>query len=121
MDTHENIDPLSAITTVVDGVDQPKVCPYAATTHRKKYALLAIFTLAQFMDVASNSMVCVLPRLLCTFLMPTVMFCLQLFPAVPQLASDLHMTGSQPSWIFAAYSSTFSAFLLIASICIAWN
>jgi MFS family permease len=37
-----------------------------------------------------------------------------LFPAVNALEQDLHVDNSRITWTFAAYSATFSAFLLIS-------
>ncbi|KDQ19195.1 hypothetical protein BOTBODRAFT_28684 [Botryobasidium botryosum FD-172 SS1] len=65
----------------------------AELAQAKKYGLLLVFVLAQFLDAASNSM---------------------LFPAIPFITADLNFTGSQSAWLFAAYQATFAAFLLIS-------
>jgi hypothetical protein len=115
MASSENAIPASATATLVVVDDGPEVDPFSIQKQSKKYVLLSIFVLAQFMDVASNSMVPPLFSFLAgSFLTKKFLRVLvQLFPAVPQIAADLEMTGTQPSWIFAAYSATFAAFLLI--------
>jgi hypothetical protein len=57
MDSHEEIIPVSATATIADVVDAPQIDPFAKQPKGKKLILLAIFTLAQFLDVATNSMV----------------------------------------------------------------
>jgi MFS family permease len=60
----------------------------------RRYALLAVFSLAQFLDTFNNA---------------------ALFPAVPAIAADLHIASHETAWLFAAYQATFAAFLLIVS------
>jgi hypothetical protein len=61
----------------------------------RKFALLVVFCLAQFLDVFNNS---------------------ALFSAIPIMASDLSMTTSESVWIISATQLAFSAFLLLVSL-----
>jgi hypothetical protein len=57
METKVDTVPDSATATIVGIVDAPQIDPFAQQKKGKKYILLAIFTLAQFLDAAVNSMV----------------------------------------------------------------
>ncbi|KAI0631657.1 MFS general substrate transporter [Trametes polyzona] len=59
----------------------------------RRYVLLLIFCLAQFLDAFSNA---------------------ALFPAIPSLAILLHMTVEESTWIISAFQLTFASFLLIS-------
>lgn len=59
----------------------------------RKYALLALFCLAQFLDVFNNS---------------------ALFSAIPTLRAELGFDESGATWLISAYQLTFASFLLIA-------
>jgi MFS family permease len=61
----------------------------------KRYTLLAIFCLAQFLDAVNNS---------------------ALFSAIPSLVVDLNMTANESTWIISAFQLTFASFLLIVSV-----
>lgn len=63
----------------------------------RRYLLLLIFCLAQFLDVFNNS---------------------ALYPAIPSLIEDLHMSQSDATWIISAFQLTFASFLLIVSFAI---
>ncbi|KAH8105286.1 MFS general substrate transporter [Cristinia sonorae] len=78
--------PLSPTTTLVDG-RLPQNLSVA-----RKYALLLIFCLAQFMDAVNNS---------------------ALFPAIPIIMETFGITESESSWIISAFQLTFASFLLI--------
>ncbi|KDQ19194.1 hypothetical protein BOTBODRAFT_486258 [Botryobasidium botryosum FD-172 SS1] len=87
-------DAISPIQSTGDRASMHKTTvDMAELAQAKKYGLLFIFSLAQFLDGANNS---------------------ALFPAVPFITADLSFTGSQNAWIFAAYQATFAAFLLIS-------
>jgi len=58
----------------------------------RKLALLALFSSAQFLEVFNNS---------------------ALFPAIPNIRSDLQFDSSETVWIISAYQLTFAAFLLL--------
>ena len=60
---------------------------------RRRYFMLALFCAAEFMDafIASG-----------------------LFPAINDIQNHLHVKPAEVTWAFAAYSATFSAFLLIS-------
>lgn len=59
----------------------------------RRYFLLIIFCLAQFLDAFNNS---------------------SLFSAIPSLVIDLNMTESEATWIISAFQLTFASFLLIS-------
>lgn len=60
----------------------------------KRYTLLVIFCLAQFLDAMNNC---------------------ALFSAIPSLVIDLGMTSNESTWIIAGFQLTFASFLLIVS------
>ena len=64
-------------------------------SNARKYVLLFIFCLAQFLDAFNNS---------------------ALFSAIPSLIEDLHITESESTWIISAFQLTFASFLLIVSL-----
>jgi hypothetical protein len=57
MVSSENAIPASATATLVAVGDAPQIDPLSTQKQSKKYILMSIFALAQFMDVASASMV----------------------------------------------------------------
>ncbi len=63
----------------------------------RRYGLLIVFCLAQFLDSFNNS---------------------ALFSAIPSLIVDLGITESETTWIFSAFQLTFASFLLIVGISI---
>lgn len=79
---------LSPTQTLVDGRVPQK---YSAA---RRYVLLIIFCLAQFLDAFNNS---------------------ALFSAIPSLVIDLDMTEAESTWIISAFQLTFASFLLIVS------
>ncbi len=79
---------LSPAQTLVDG----KI-PQRHSTARR-YLLLVVFCLAQFLDAFNNS---------------------ALFSAIPRLVIDLGMSVSESTWIISAFQLTFASFLLIVS------
>jgi hypothetical protein len=79
--------------TVVDE-DQGVEPELAKTSTLRKIALLAMFTLAEFLDAFNNS---------------------ALFPAIPVISEQLHFLSSETVWIISAYQLTFAAFLLVVS------
>jgi hypothetical protein len=95
--------PLSRCETLVDGSsdaasskspterDVPSSSPRLPAA--RKLALLALFCLAQFLDVFNNS---------------------ALFSAIPTLRRELGFDESGATWLISAYQLTFASFLLIA-------
>ena len=79
---------LSPAQTLVDGR-----VPQQYSTARR-YVLLIIFCLAQFLDAFNNS---------------------ALFSAIPALVTALDMTEAESTWIISAFQLTFASFLLIVS------
>ena len=77
---------LSPAQTLVDGR-----VPQQYSTARR-YLLLLIFCLAQFLDAFNNS---------------------ALFSAIPVLVRDLDMSEAESTWIISAFQLTFASFLLI--------
>lgn len=77
---------LSPAQTLVDGRVPQR---FSAA---RRYVLLLIFCLAQFLDAVNNS---------------------ALFSAIPRLVIALDMTESQSTWIISAFQLTFASFLLI--------
>ncbi|KAM5541656.1 hypothetical protein V8D89_004846 [Ganoderma adspersum] len=78
---------LSPAQTLVDGRVPQK---YSAA---RRYVLLIIFCLAQFLDAFNNS---------------------ALFSAIPSLVTSLDMNESESTWIISAFQLTFASFLLIS-------
>ncbi|TFK51508.1 MFS general substrate transporter [Heliocybe sulcata] len=78
---------LSPAVTLVDGHLPGR------PSQAKKYLLLAIFCLAQFIDSFNNS---------------------ALFSAIPALDEALHMTEGESAWLISAFQLTFASFLLIS-------
>jgi hypothetical protein len=108
--THSTGYPLSQACTLVSeqGGDSPKFATTRAPTpepgttlseetpqltQARKYALLALFCLAQFLDVFNNS---------------------ALFAAIPTLRAELGFDESGVTWLISAYQLTFASFLLMA-------
>lgn len=60
----------------------------------KKYVLLIVFCLAQFLDAVNNSAI---------------------FPAIPTLAIDLNIKTNNTVWVISATQLTFASFLLLVS------
>ena len=79
---------LSPAQTLVDGRIPQR---YSVA---RRYLLLIIFCLAQFLDAFNNS---------------------ALFSAIPSLVSSLDMNESESTWIISAFQLTFASFLLIVS------
>jgi hypothetical protein len=111
--------PMKSETSTVDVRPAPTPTEALhAISLRKKIFLLALFTVAQFLDVAGVSMVgpspadksCLESKHLTKYIY------IQLLPAAPKVSADLHLVGSETSWLFASYGSTFAAFLLIVSL-----
>ncbi|THH31696.1 hypothetical protein EUX98_g2500 [Antrodiella citrinella] len=82
-----NSTPLSPAQTLVDGRAVQKY------SFARRYLLLLIFCLAQFMDAVNNS---------------------ALFSAIPSLIIAFNITESQSTWIISAFQLTFASFLLIS-------
>ncbi|KAH9939655.1 MFS general substrate transporter [Epithele typhae] len=80
---------LSPAQTLVDG-RAPVLQRYSPA---RRYVLLLIFCLAQFLDAFNNS---------------------ALFSAIPALVRDLGMTEAESTWIISAFQLTFASFLLIS-------
>ena len=79
---------LSPAQTLVDGRISQK---YSAA---RRYVLLAMFCLAQFLDSFNNG---------------------ALYLAIPELVDALGMTESESTWLISAFQLTFASFLLIVS------
>ncbi|KAI0366484.1 MFS general substrate transporter [Pilatotrama ljubarskyi] len=79
--------PLSPAQTLVDGRVPQKYSPV------RRYVLLLIFCLAQFLDAFNNS---------------------ALFSAIPSLVISLKMSEAESTWIISAFQLTFASFLLIS-------
>ncbi|KAI0804556.1 major facilitator superfamily domain-containing protein [Irpex lacteus] len=62
-------------------------------SNAKRYFLLIIFCLAQFLDSVNNS---------------------SLFSAIPSISDALEMTMDESTWLISAFGLTFSSFLLIS-------
>ncbi|KAI0776916.1 MFS general substrate transporter [Trametes elegans] len=78
---------LSPSQTLVDGRVPQKYSP------ARRYVLLLIFCLAQFLDAFNNS---------------------ALFSAIPSLVISLGMSEAESTWIISAFQLTFASFLLIS-------
>ncbi|KAL1942302.1 hypothetical protein VTO73DRAFT_6366 [Trametes versicolor] len=78
---------LSPAQTLVDGRVPQKYSP------ARRYVLLLIFCLAQFLDAFNNS---------------------ALFSAIPSLVVSLGMSEAESTWIISAFQLTFASFLLIS-------
>lgn len=96
---------MSTASTVVDGQGATSPSPGSPTpkdvqpqlpvalSKRRRYLMLTLFCLAEFLDSFMAS---------------------GLFPAINDLQKHLHIKPAETTWAFAAYSATFSAFLLIS-------
>jgi hypothetical protein len=73
-------------------VSEPEIPALANAKQLRKYVLLAIFCLGQFLDTMNNS---------------------AMFPAIPAVSHEVGLTESDSVWLFAAYQATFASFLLI--------
>ncbi len=60
----------------------------------RRYILLIMFCLAQFLDAFNNS---------------------ALFSAIPALVTSLKMTEAESTWLISGFQLTFASFLLIVS------
>jgi len=69
------------------------VSELASASKARKIASLTMFVLAEFLDAFNNS---------------------ALFPAIPDVASQLQFEASEVVWIISAYQLTFAAFLLMS-------
>ncbi|THH08639.1 hypothetical protein EW145_g2573 [Phellinidium pouzarii] len=83
-------DILDALPQLLDGNKDP-VSPRPPAL--RKYALLAVFCLAQFLDVVNNASV---------------------MAAIPTIAAQLHMSSSEQVWIVSATQLAFASFLLLS-------
>lgn len=79
---------VSPARTLVDGTAPQK---YSAA---RRYTLLIIFCLAQFLDAMNNG---------------------TLFSAIPTLVAELDMTSNESTWLISGFQLTFASFLLIVS------
>jgi hypothetical protein len=61
----------------------------------RKYALLALFCIAQLIDVFNNSAV---------------------ISALPTIVASLDMTDNESTWVVSAFQLTFASFLLVVSV-----
>ncbi|KAB5592438.1 MFS general substrate transporter [Ceratobasidium theobromae] len=101
MSTPQSVELTPAPTLVVGTYDEknesmvskPEVLALANTKRFRKYILLAVFCLGQFLDTLNNS---------------------AMFPAIPAVSHKLGFTESDSVWLFAAYQATFASFLLIS-------
>ncbi|KAF8677372.1 Major Facilitator Superfamily [Rhizoctonia solani] len=101
MGTPKGIELTPAPTLVVDPInekeksiiEEAEVTELANTKALRKYALLAVFCLGQFLDTMNNS---------------------AMFPAIPAISHQVGLTESDSVWLFAAYQATFASFLLIS-------
>ncbi|KAG8693514.1 hypothetical protein FRC09_010458 [Ceratobasidium sp. 395] len=72
---------------------KPTIPALANAKPARKYVLLAVFCLGQFLDTVNTS---------------------AMFPAIPAISRDVGLTESDSVWLFAAYQATFASFLLIS-------
>ena len=99
MDTQKSVELTPAPTLVVDLIDEkksvvePEIPALANAKPLRKYVLLAVFCLGQFLDTLNNS---------------------AMFPAIPAVSHEVGLTESDSVWLFAAYQATFASFLLIS-------
>lgn len=87
--TEKKAPALSPAQTLVDG-ELPR-----PLSNARRYLLLVIFCLAQFLDAFNNS---------------------ALFSAIPSLVRDLGFTEGESTWLISAFQLTFASFLLIVSV-----
>ena len=78
--------------TISKALDDEELRTVPTLSTLRRYTLLLIFCLSQFLDAFNNS---------------------ALFPAIPIVAKSLNMTSSEQVWIFSAFQLTFASFLLI--------
>ena len=80
------------VNVIQDNERRPLDGPEVTTSTAKKYVLLIVFCLAQFLDAVNNSAI---------------------FPAIPTLAVDLNIKTNNTVWVVSARQLTFAAFLLL--------
>ncbi|KAJ3477572.1 hypothetical protein NLI96_g10372 [Meripilus lineatus] len=89
--------PVSSPSRAHSSLDLPtdSSTPVSAAKYSKprRYGLLVVFCLAQFLDSFNNS---------------------ALFSAIPSLIIDLDVPESETTWIFSAFQLTFASFLLLS-------
>jgi hypothetical protein len=94
--TPKSVELTPAPTLVADAPSlsekEPEIPALANTKQFRKYILLAVFCLGQFLDTLNTS---------------------AMFPAIPAISEDIGFTESDSVWLFAAYQATFASFLLI--------
>ncbi|CAE6494821.1 unnamed protein product [Rhizoctonia solani] len=103
METPKGVDltPAPTLDHEVDSIDkrrsliilEPQVTALASAKPLRKYALLSVFCLGQFLDTMINA---------------------AMFPAIPAISHAVGLTESDSVWLFAAYQATFASFLLIS-------
>ncbi|EUC54872.1 MFS general substrate transporter [Rhizoctonia solani AG-3 Rhs1AP] len=101
METPKDVDLTPAPTILVDSItekeksiiSEPEITALANAKPLRKYALLAVFCLGQFLETMNNS---------------------AMFPALPAISHDVGLTESDSVWVLAAYQATFASFLLIS-------
>ncbi|CAE6446291.1 unnamed protein product [Rhizoctonia solani] len=101
METPKGVELTPAPTLVVDAtmekeksiISESEITVLANAKPFRKYALLAVFCLGQFLDTMNNS---------------------AMFPAIPAVSHQVGLTESDSVWLFAAYQATFASFLLIS-------
>ncbi|KAI0070062.1 MFS general substrate transporter, partial [Panus rudis PR-1116 ss-1] len=79
-------DAMRTVDTLVDSVPRP----YSVV---RRYALLLLFCLAQFLDSFNNS---------------------ALYTAIPSIGMELDMAENETTWLVSAFQLTFASFLLIS-------
>ncbi|KAG8684142.1 hypothetical protein FRC11_012555 [Ceratobasidium sp. 423] len=101
MDTLKSIEIAPAPIFVVDLTTEEEKCTtpmskgttLADAKPLRKYALLAVFCLSQFLDTMNTAAI---------------------FPAIPAISHAVGLTENDSVWLFAAYQATFASFLLIS-------
>lgn len=84
-----SIDPSPAHSTIVDDGNAHKL------STARRYLLLVIFCLAQFLDAFNNT---------------------ALFSAIPDVVHSLQITEAESTWLISAFQLTFASFLLIVRL-----
>ncbi|KLO18008.1 MFS general substrate transporter [Schizopora paradoxa] len=83
----------NTVNVIQDDEQRPSDGPGDGTSTTKKYVLLIVFCLAQFLDAVNNSAI---------------------FPAIPTLAIDLNIKTNNTVWVISATQLTFASFLLLS-------
>jgi predicted MFS family arabinose efflux permease len=86
-------DSTSSFSCAVDGTADMELPVQPQISSARRFVLLLIFCLAQFLDAFSG---------------------LALFSAIPTISADLGLSENEAVWLISAFGLTFASFLLLS-------